>query len=514
MMTLDELLGLSCSKNLLEVTKGVSYDCQIKHIEFIFHKKDIQNVKDGDLVVLSACIEPDELILQLPTFAAKKIALILYLCDASSYQEFFEKAKQHGLPVLQAVGVVPFYDLIRCLCQKESREDGMRFANHFLNQYRFNEKECLSHIVKTLEQIVKLPIWVFDCDNKLILSGSGLTNIKPETFEQLSKRYEKNEMLRYSLGHSGNLYILCKNRSISFENEEIVKSSLLALAIGISDYRKACEENRNKFIYDILKRKIDNGEISKARIIEFGLDPEIEYFCIAIELKRQKPLPLSERSVQNNDNVHHELSGMVGSLSNTIRKYFQINTIVMADDQVLVIFWPIDHKTEITKKSVNAVVQKVLQCCHHFFGNDMVTVGVSSAYSTILQLNIPYNEAVQALQLGSKIFGLGTTTHFDDLSMYRILLEMDDIGRIDRSLGIINKITEYDQNNNTELMRTLEVYYENNFNLKATSSQLFLHYNSIQYRLKKISEITGLDITSSEGVFTMMVGMKLKNYSK
>jgi DNA-binding PucR family transcriptional regulator len=87
---------------------------------------------------------------------------------------------------------------------------------------------------------------------------------------------------------------------------------------------------------------------------------------------------------------------------------------------------------------------------------------------------------------------------------------MDDISRINKSMAFIKKIVEYDQNNNTELMNTLEVYYGSNFSLKETACKLFLHYNSISYRLKKISEITNVDITTSDGMFTLIVGMKLK----
>ena len=169
---------------------------------------------------------------------------------------------------------------------------------------------------------------------------------------------------------------------------------------------------------------------------------------------------------------------------------------------------------ELQKILRTSIVEEILECCSKYFGDYIVTAGVSSSHSPITKVNIPFNEAKQALQLGSKIFGAGSLTHYDDLSMYRILLEMDDVSRINKSMTFMKKIVEYDQNNNTELMNTLEVYYSSDFNLKETAYKLFLHYNSISYRLKKICEITNVDITSSDGMFTLIVGMKLKNYSK
>lgn len=55
----------------------------------------------------------------------------------------------------------------------------------------------------------------------------------------------------------------------------------------------------------------------------------------------------------------------------------------------------------------------------------------------------------------------------------------------------IGKLIDYDKLNGSELIRTVEVYYENKFNLSRTAKELMIHRNSLMYRLRRIEEITG-----------------------
>ena len=53
---------------------------------------------------------------------------------------------------------------------------------------------------------------------------------------------------------------------------------------------------------------------------------------------------------------------------------------------------------------------------------------------------------------------------------------------------------DHDAENKTELLPTLDAYLESGENLTHTARQLFIHLNTLRYRLKHISDITGIDL--------------------
>lgn len=65
-------------------------------------------------------------------------------------------------------------------------------------------------------------------------------------------------------------------------------------------------------------------------------------------------------------------------------------------------------------------------------------------------------------------------------------------------------LAEYDRENNTEYLRTLIAYLQNNCSISASANALFIHRNSLQYRIKKIEELLDIRIATSEERFNML----------
>lgn len=58
----------------------------------------------------------------------------------------------------------------------------------------------------------------------------------------------------------------------------------------------------------------------------------------------------------------------------------------------------------------------------------------------------------------------------------------------------LRKLEEYDHANGTFLQETLVAYYMNGFNISKAAEALFIHRNSLQYRLAKIEDLLGLEL--------------------
>ncbi|WP_369704988.1 PucR family transcriptional regulator [Clostridium moutaii] len=101
------------------------------------------------------------------------------------------------------------------------------------------------------------------------------------------------------------------------------------------------------------------------------------------------------------------------------------------------------------------------------------------------------------------------------MGLYRILCFHGLQGELVKFCNdTIRPLVEYDKLNNTELIKTLEIYFECNGNMKKMSKQMFMHYNTIIYRLQKIKDIIGMDIENADNRLNLEIAMKALNLIK
>jgi DNA-binding PucR family transcriptional regulator len=66
----------------------------------------------------------------------------------------------------------------------------------------------------------------------------------------------------------------------------------------------------------------------------------------------------------------------------------------------------------------------------------------------------------------------------------------------------------YDEQYETELVRTLETFLEADGNVAGTAQRLFTHRHTIRYRLERVRDLTGLDVASTDGRERLGLGLK------
>lgn len=126
-----------------------------------------------------------------------------------------------------------------------------------------------------------------------------------------------------------------------------------------------------------------------------------------------------------------------------------------------------------------------------------VFAGIGNAYGYLSLLKKSYTEALEVIKAANY---LGTQENvpleYDKLGVYRYIhLFAEHHKEINYVNPKLQKLIEKDRENQTELLKTLEVYLLNNCKAKPTAEQLFIHPNTLNYRLKQIFEYTSLDLT-------------------
>jgi sugar diacid utilization regulator len=100
---------------------------------------------------------------------------------------------------------------------------------------------------------------------------------------------------------------------------------------------------------------------------------------------------------------------------------------------------------------------------------------------------------------------------FEDTGAYRLLLPAmsEDPAELERFFAeTIEPLAAYDEQYETELVATVEAYLANDGNVAATAKQLFTHRHTIRYRLERVRELCGHDVSATEGREKLGLGLK------
>ena len=137
-----------------------------------------------------------------------------------------------------------------------------------------------------------------------------------------------------------------------------------------------------------------------------------------------------------------------------------------------------------------------------------MTVGVGRSRHTMDELRESYGEARRAIEVG-RIFQPEENIYlFSRLVLERFLMELpQDLGNYYHSL-LFNRKTQ--RLFNEEMLYTIDMFFKKDLNLSDTARQLYIHRNTLVYRLDKVQRQTGLDLRSFEDAVTFKILMELK----
>ena len=141
---------------------------------------------------------------------------------------------------------------------------------------------------------------------------------------------------------------------------------------------------------------------------------------------------------------------------------------------------------------------------------------VRVAYGTVVrelrEVSKSYKEAKMAMDVGKIFYAEKTVIAYSMLGIGRLIYQLPvNLCRIfiDEIFGG-NQVFELDD----ETLITINKFFENNLNVSETSRQLFIHRNTLVYRIEKLQKATGLDIRTFDDALTFKIAMMVANYMK
>ena len=168
-------------------------------------------------------------------------------------------------------------------------------------------------------------------------------------------------------------------------------------------------------------------------------------------------------------------------------------------------------KNDTTSKDIENLASSIADTlsgefyCH-------VVIGIGSTVENLKDLARSFKEAQAALEVG-KVFDTDKTiVNYDNLGIARLIYQLPTTlcETYLREVFKRGTIESLDQ----ETLFTIQRFFENNLNVSETSRKLFVHRNTLVYRLEKIKKITGLDLREFDHAIVFKIALMVNKYLK
>lgn len=185
----------------------------------------------------------------------------------------------------------------------------------------------------------------------------------------------------------------------------------------------------------------------------------------------------------------------------------QVDFVFSVSDSDVVVIKQIPETS--TAKDLQKIAVNIQETVETELGRKVI-IGIGTVSEHIRDLARAYKEAQTAIDVGRVFDAERSIINYDNLGIGRLIYQLP-ITLCEMFLQEVfkkNPIDALDQ----ETLFTINKFFENNLNVSETARKLFVHRNTLVYRLEKIKKLTGLDLREFDDAITFKVALMVKKY--
>ncbi|SNT50425.1 transcriptional regulator, PucR family [Bacillus sp. OK838] len=259
---------------------------------------------------------------------------------------------------------------------------------------------------------------------------------------------------------------------------------------------------RNDFFLHFLDGSFSSQEEIINRAKEFSLHNEQAYICAVGKIDESELAKSYTQLQRRADSIYEFLEDELRISSNPIHLFTKGKKCILLYE-VSEVFADVLQTVEISLKSLQKIISSQFDCT--------ISFGVSLMSPSFLQTKNSYKEANDSLLEGGRSKRTEYIQAFqtkDIMELLRIIPEEDLKNFYLFALQGFSKIfTEEEQS----LLETLFVYLETHCQISETAKRLFVHRNTVVYRLEKCEELLGKSLKDSETTLQIRLALRIKS---
>lgn len=256
---------------------------------------------------------------------------------------------------------------------------------------------------------------------------------------------------------------------------------------------KAVRETEKHLRGDLLSALLEENlspRDARLWVQALGMDPD--QFSVALRFSWNAPTPPSRRRLET------LVNGEVARLS---------APVVGSPLGVEVICFYILAANNPRPEAALNLAESILDQAAREYPDMPICCGVGAPASDMSGWRTSFRQAGQALELSRRL-GARKPLYFPDLSVYRLLMQIEHSPElIAFQEEILGALLAHESSD--ELLRTLAAYFEHNGNLSQTAEALYIHRNTLLYRMERIATITGLELERPDTRLAVQLALQI-----
>jgi len=279
------------------------------------------------------------------------------------------------------------------------------------------------------------------------------------------------------------------------------------------------KQARENFIHDLISGRVGNDPdlfATRGQIVGYNvLIPRMALVIDIYQFKKTAKKSLQTFKGMKEGEIY--LQRLKNDVLKTIQGIFanapqEIVSYTGGDRFVVLKTIDLKDSDEIVRKKIFIIGEKIKNIISQKI-KFKVTIGIGGYREGIRGLSKSFKEATQALDVGSRLLGAGDIYHIDNLGIGRLLAEIKEESQkefIEKT--IYSTKSSKEKKINEFLLETLQGFFDNNLSITQTAKALFIHRNTLLYRLGRVKKITGLDPKKFDDAVQLRVALKMKIY--
>ncbi|EKQ54835.1 MULTISPECIES: PucR family transcriptional regulator [Clostridium] len=218
---------------------------------------------------------------------------------------------------------------------------------------------------------------------------------------------------------------------------------------------------------------------------------------------------LQKLQIKDNGYINEIKENIKKSIKREFNNYGLRHMMTLIQGEFAVALIPTDMFSDDLLIMILKNIVKKVEMSYHL----QIVVGVGSSYSYIEEIKLSYQEAKNTIKISNILNSKEQIYFYNNLGLYAFLSQIKNDKFLDNYKNSKLKVLEdADKIQDGCLCDTLEAYLDNNCNANATAEALFIHRNTMRYRMDKIKKILGTDLTDVSSFLELKLAFAIKKY--
>lgn len=374
----------------------------------------------------------------------------------------------------------------------------------------------LRELAGLLAEVVNRPAAVVDRSGGILASSSAFPRLdvhtllaRPGTPDVLAWTSVHIDGTRWSVAaqpvpgaeSEATILVLAEPGDLGDDDLMAIERAAIVTALRLAQERMAAEADerfRAVCLDELVTGHLTDEAVVRERALAFGWDLARPRAVLVAELDRVAGRPLSELAGSPREHgisrrLVEAARAALGTQAIVWERSAGLAALVAGDDEL----------------SARAV--RLQDAARQRLDGAELSIGIGRVCADPLALHQSYSEAVRALQTIRRLGGPGQIAAFAQLGLERLLLSCSDLELLAFVANTLGPLLEYEaQYPGANLLETLQVFLAHNRTLARTARALYVHYNTIRYRLERIESLLGPIVDNPDHCLQLELALRVQ----